>query len=102
MRSSSSSPALEWSCESWRSEWPERRKHGSGMLLKGVVAILFAPLLFLPGGCRQDAQAAAAERIPEIRVRLYASQDRVMVTASHPPTVSVGGSQRRLNFPTGE
>src|SRR5947209_10338470 len=53
-----------------------------------------------PMGCSQDAgHATAPPGTPNIRVLLLEGQQQVNVSATAPPTVHVGPSAHRLNFP---
>ena len=69
---------------------------------RGVWGILCLLALFLPGGCRQSARASETDRIPVVRVRLLASQEKVSLAASHPPAFQVAGQSKRLQLPAGD
>src|SRR5690242_17349175 len=53
-----------------------------------------------PMGCSQDAgRTTPPPGTPNIRVLLLESQQQVNLSATTPPTVHVGASAHRLNFP---
>src|SRR4051812_13693980 len=71
-----------------------------GVLRLGLILIATLAAL-LPAGCTSTRQQPANTNSPIIRVRLLASTDQVLVTASETPTIktSSDAAPRAIQFP---